>query len=260
MFKIACHSLTWGNYYKDGSYSIESVLKEVKEAGFEGVELFEPISKLGSPQTLKALLDRYGLKLATLSGNLNLTSSNNKDMEEAKEKIRFLNALKIDAFMLCGGWIKDPKEKTDINFEKFTERLEVLSAFAQSLNVSVAYHPHLNCIAETKEDIDKLFKNVKLTKLCPDTGHLIAAGSNPIEVINKYHKEIKLIHLKDWDVKAKRFVELGSGIIDGGFGNIIEKIRAIGYNGWLVCELDETLKSPKESIKINRDFLSDLGL
>ncbi len=260
MFKIACHSLTWGNYYKDGSYSIESVLREVKEAGFEGVELFEPISKLGSPQALKALLDKYGLKLATLSGNLNLASSDNKDMGEAKEKVRFLNALKIDTFMLCGGWIKDPEEKTGINFEKFSERLETLSAFAQTLNVAVAYHPHLNCIAETKEDIDKLFKDVKFTKLCPDTAHLTAAGSNPIEVIDKYQKEIKLIHLKDWDAKAKRFVELGAGVIDGGFGGIIDKIKSIGYKGWLVCELDETLKSPKESAKMNREFLSSLGL
>lgn len=260
MFKIACHSLTWGNFYKEGSYSIESVLREVKEAGFEGVELFEPISKLGNPEALKSLLDKYDLKLATLSGNLNLTSADNKDMEEAKEKVRFLNVLKIDTFMLCGGWIKDPKEKTIINFEKFSERLEELSAFAQELNVSVAYHPHLNCIAETEEDIDKLFKNIKLTKLCPDTAHLTAAGSNPIEVINKYQKEIKLIHLKDWDVKAKRFVELGAGIIDGGFGNIMEKIRAIGYNGWLVCELDDTLKSPQESARINRRFLKNIGV
>ncbi|MBM3254394.1 MAG: TIM barrel protein [Candidatus Omnitrophica bacterium] len=260
MFKIACHSLTWGNYYKNGSYSIESILKDIKEAGFEGVELFEPLSKFGSPQQLEALLDKYGLKLATLSGNLNLTSSDNKDMEEAEERIRFLNTLKVDTFMLCGGWIKNPREKSDINFERFSERLEKLSSFAKELNVSVAYHPHLNCITETKGDIDKLFKNIKLTKLCLDTAHLTAAGSNPIEIIKKYQSEIKLIHLKDWDAKLKRFTELGAGVIGGGFWDIVEQIKFIGYEGWLVCELDETLKNPQESARINRRFLKGIGL
>jgi inosose dehydratase len=260
MFKIACHSLTWGNYYKDGDYPIELVLKEVSEAGFEGIEIFEPISRLGSPQGLKELLDKYNLKLATLSGNLNLSSPDNKDMEEAKEKVRFLNSLKIGTFMLCGGWIKSISEKTDDNFRKFSERLEELAGFAQEMGVQIAFHPHLGCIVETKEDIERLFKDVELTGLCLDTAHLTAAGSNPMDVIKRYSKELKLVHLKDWDAQEKRFVELGKGIIGDALSGIIKEIGGAGYSGWLVCELDETRRTPEESARINRKFLKDRGV
>ena len=89
MFKIGCHSLTWGNYHKDSDYSIDSVCAQVKEAGFSGIELFEPVTKLESPESLKKRLNMHGLELATLSGNLNLDSPDNKDMDEARKNSVF---------------------------------------------------------------------------------------------------------------------------------------------------------------------------
>ncbi|MFH0838582.1 MAG: sugar phosphate isomerase/epimerase [Candidatus Omnitrophota bacterium] len=260
MVKIACHSLTWGNFYKDKPYPIENVLKDVKESGFDGVELFEPITRFGEPRVFQKLLRAHGLALATLSGNLNLTSADNKDMEEAKEKIRFLHSLGITTFMLCGAWMSDTSQKTDTNFKNYSARLEELSKYAKGFNVDVAFHPHLNTLVETGEDIERLYKHISITKLCIDIAHLAARGSDPIGVIKQYAPQTKLIHLKDWDAGEKRFVELGKGVLRDTLKDIIAQIKATGYAGWLVCELDETRISPKESAKINRTFLKTIGL
>ena len=161
----------------------------------------------------------------------------------------------LHTFMLCGAWIKDPAEKSDENFNRFAVRLEELSSFAAGLDINVAFHPHIGTLAETKDDIDKLFKDIKVAKLCIDTAHITAAGSDPIEVIKEHKDRLELVHLKDYDTTRKVFVELGEGIVTPHFRDIISEIESCGYSGWFVCELDETSRTPQESVKMNREFL-----
>jgi inosose dehydratase len=106
--------------------------------------------------------------------------------------------------------------------------------------------------------------------MCPDTGHLRAGGSDPLEVFRTYRSRIIYMHYKDWNPELVTprtaqtgnrggFVELGKGVID--FPAITEFLLSTGYDGWVMIELDRSPTTPIESVKNNLDYMTKkLGL
>ncbi|KPK38221.1 MAG: hypothetical protein AMJ78_10315 [Omnitrophica WOR_2 bacterium SM23_29] len=256
-FKIGCHTLTWSNYFKD--YSLKDALWEIKQAGYDGVECFEPLSRLGAIGLFKMELEEEGLQLASLSSNVRVSEDEKSDLSEAKEKVSFGSHFGIASLMTTGGWTQDGLKKEAKSYKALCKRLDLLSQFASKFDVQVAFHNHLDTIVEDERDILNLLEFSKSIKLCIDTGHLVAAGSDPSEVMKKYATSIALVHLKDWDPKGKDFVELGRGILRDKIKNILETLEAINYTNWIIVELDRTTSTPFESAKISRDFLKEVG-
>lgn len=256
-FKIGCHTLTWANYFKD--YSLKDALWEIKQAGYDGVECFEPLSKLGSVGLFKMKLEEESLQLASLSSNIRVSEDEKSDLSEAKEKISFGSHFGIPSLMATGGWTNDGLKKEAKSYKTLCKRLDLLAQFASKFNIQIALHNHLDTIVEDERDILNLLEFSKSIKLCIDTGHLVAAGSDPSEIIKKYATSIALVHLKDRDPMAKDFVELGRGVLRNKIKNILETLEAINYTNWIIVELDRTTSTPFESVKISRDFLKEVG-
>jgi sugar phosphate isomerase/epimerase len=91
--------------------------------------------------------------------------------------------------------------------------------------------------------------NPKYVQFCADVGHMTAMGLDVVPVVKKYAARLAVSHWKDFDPKlpgpdylgdgAKGdFVEVGKGVVD--FRGLTELYREIGYNGWVMLELDRT--------------------
>ena len=76
--------------------------------------------------------------------------------------------------------------------------------------------------------------------LAPDTGHLAAGGSDPVEVFETYRDRIVHAHFKDYRRPSGggrgRFLPLGEGDID--FPALVRIMRDARFDGWADVELD----------------------
>lgn len=256
-FKIGCHTLTWGNYLRD--YSIKDALWEIREAGYDGVEIYDALSRLGPESALRMQLGEVGLELATLSSDIKVTGDENRDLAEAKEKVFFASHFGVKAIMATGGWSRNGLAKDPKSYKALGRRLDSLAQYASRFGMQIAFHNHLDTIVEDERDILNLLEFSGAAKLCVDTGHLAAAGSDPVEVIGKYAASIALIHLKDWGPRMRDFVELGRGVLGRKIKNILASLERANYTNWIIVELDRTSSTPFESARISRDFLREIG-
>ncbi len=255
--KIGCHTLTWGNYLRD--YPLKDVLCEIKEAGYDGAEIFDPLPRLGSAALLKTQLDEAGLELASLSANVRVTPDEKADIAEAREKAYFAGQFGVEALMVTGGWKGDGLSKDVKSYKALCKRLDSLAEYSSRFNVKIAFHNHLDTIVEDERDIMDLLEFSKSVKLCLDTGHLAAAGSDPAAVIERCRSSVALVHLKDWDPAARDFTELGRGKLCHNMKNILASLERINYTNWIIVELDRTSSTPLESARSSRDFLRGIG-
>jgi len=102
--------------------------------------------------------------------------------------------------------------------------------------------------------------------LNPDTGHLLAGGSDPLEVFRTYRSRIHYMHFKDWDpnmVTARTaetgrkggFPELGEGIVP--LPQIAEFLLQTGYDKWVMIEIDSSRTTPLDSATKDLKYMTD---
>lgn len=137
------------------------------------------------------------------------------------------------------------------------------------------FHHHVGTWVQTPEEIDHLLE-MSDVGLCLDSGHLLLAGGDPIEAVERWGMRIEQVHVKDARLEVLRsarsmeevwaggaFCPLGEGNVDvSGF---VHAIANGGYSGWVVVEQDRVLR-PGESVAAiaeeqasNRRVLQDLG-
>jgi inosose dehydratase len=259
-FKIACHLIQWaGEEKKD----MERVLKEVADAGYEGVEGLWA----NSPEDLVnigAMAGKLGLHVVNiLSDDLNNRFKFNLTLGNRVAEIP--PCLRRD----YGG-----EQPRDEDYKRAAESIGKICDLARSYNIKPVHHVHLGTIIETAKDAELMLRYAQGLYLLLDTGHMTAANSNPVDIIQSYGDRIAHVHLKD--VRARDpeawkkgrgkfgedawFEELGKGNLGLDIPAVLEKLERIGYEGWVVVEQDHvTAHSPKETAKINRMYLKSLG-
>ena len=99
---------------------------------------------------------------------------------------------------------------------------------------------------QTPGEIDRLLEGTDVALLL-DSGHLTAAGGDPVQAARDWRDRVAHVHVKDvrlsvleatptWDDAWRRgaFCELGTGDVDlrGFFGQLG------AYSGWIVVEQD----------------------
>ena len=136
------------------------------------------------------------------------------------------------------------------------EYMNDLAEEFQKLGIKCVFHPHLTTLAQNAEDIDRLYEyaDKRLIGLLLDTAHLLAVGEDPAKIVRRYSNRIEHCHLKD--LGKGKFLELGEG--DVNFPEVIHALVDVGYNGWLIAELDVPWKSAYESAKANKEYMDRL--
>src|SRR5581483_3258537 len=108
------------------------------------------------------------------------------------------------------------------------------------------FHHHMGTAVQTPDEVERLLELADVGLLL-DTGHLIAAGGDPVRALRAWRDRVDHVHLKDvrqailrcaggWDEawRGGVFCELGSGEAD-----LVAFLAELdGYDGWLVVEQD----------------------
>ena len=127
----------------------------------------------------------------------------------------------------------------------------IATAVRESTGLRTAFHHHCATYVETPEEIAALMQRTSsgVLGLCLDTGHATFGGGDPVMLVDRYGDRIWHVHFKDcsraiadraradaWDyvtaIRHGLFCELGRGQVD--FPGIHDRLRAHGYNGWVV--------------------------
>lgn len=131
---------------------------------------------------------------------------------------------------------------------------DAVAALAGEHGLKTVLHPHVGTLVETPEEIDA-FASGSSVDLCLDTGHVLAAGGDPVAVAQRWSSRIAHVHVKDVDaslatsvlegeltyaeaVRAGMYRPLGGGDVD--LAGVVAALGP-GYDGWWVLEQDVML-------------------
>lgn len=252
-----------------GEIPLEQCLDEMVRAGYQGCELGNKFPK--NLSQLKKTVNHYGLQVCSdwIGTELTQKSRYNDTLEHFSRRVEFLRELGVKALKVCEcGHSLQQSEKpifsTKVRFSveqwnALFAGLERMGEIANKAGMYVAYHQHLGTGVESEHELDRLMANTdpKCVTLLPDTGHLYAAGMNPVEIFDRYRERINYIHLKDVRknilIEAKRkgysfmdavragmFSVPGDGCID--FAPIFKLLKKTNFSGWMVVEAEQDPK------------------
>jgi inosose dehydratase len=279
----------------------DDMLDWMVDIGFEGTELGMP-GFLGDGTRVHERLSTRGLELvgAFLPQHFSRAEKADEDRAWLREAIQLVKdgspagsrpfAVLSDQFdepdrRAFSGRIPEHPEAwlPAARFDTLIDNLHRAAEVCRSEGLEPVLHPHAGTYIETADEIARVMDGIdpSLIGLCLDTGHFRFGGADPTKSVNDYHELIRHVHIKDCrtsvmdDVKAEGkgleealrrgvFCQLGLG--DSGIDAVIGALRTHGYDGWLVIEQDQALRStdtPESVIGVqraNRDYLRRLGI
>ncbi len=265
-----------------GDIPLLQCLTEMKEAGYTGCELGNKFPK--QPAELADLLHRFDLTLTTdwIGTTFTVQNSFRDSLNHFKERVQFLQPFGVTALKVCevGHAVMQtdgPIFATNVSFTAdqwslLLTGLNEASKIASDHGMYIAYHHHLGTGVQNNEQIERLMHECASITLLPDTGHLFAAGIDPLAIFKKYASRIKYVHLKDVrknimqqaqiarftfmdSVRAGLFTVPSDGCLD--FVALFEELKEMDFSGWLVVEAeqDPQLAPPLLYAKKARAFL-----
>jgi inosose dehydratase len=269
--KLGYQTNTWGGVFghpagvtsvKDLVYlapgATEQAVVEIAAAGYQGFELFDGnlVAYEQRKDAFRSLLQETGLKLLAVYCGANFIYPDilPDELWRINRASAMASELGAKHLVVGGGAIRAAGIRDD-DYAWLADSLNQVMDIAQKNGLIANYHPHHGTIVATPEQITKIFTKTSIG-FCPDTGHILEAGGDPIEMIRTYGNRIPYIHLKDYGNGG--FLPLGQGQVD--VRGVVEALQAVGYDGWITVELDMYAGPPKEAAEIAIRFLEQQGL
>jgi inosose dehydratase len=246
--------------------TLETCLRESREAGFSGVETGGKFPK--SAAELRPRLEAHGLALASgwYSGTV-LDAPD--DLAEEKDRVAAQLALFRSLGAPClaygetAGTIQNQRNAplatrrrlSEDEIKAYGRRLTRFAEHCADAGVPLAFHHHMATAIETERDLDLLMRHTGgAVGLLFDAGHMRFAGGDVLRVIGTHGKRIIHVHAKDVRgpviaaldrgrqsfldaVLAGAFTVPGDGTID--FTAVVQRLADVGYEGWFVVEAEQ---------------------
>ncbi len=299
MIKVANAPVSWGaiEFESDrGGLEYAQVLDEIRETGYEGTELGDWGFLPTEPEHLANELAARELMLlgAFVQASLWDPASHDDGRARALRAAHLMAAAGADqAFIILSdnnatievrtqnaGRIRPEHGLNESQWRALGEGVDLIAqAVFDGTGLRTTFHHHGGGYVETPAEVEELLGRTKpdMLGLCLDTGHFALGGGDPAEAIRSFGDRIWHIHIKDFDpavaarskqedwdyldlVREGVFSELGKGKVD--FPAVLNAMRAMGYDRWIVVEQDlfPGTGTPKESAIRNRDYLRRLGI
>jgi inosose dehydratase len=240
-----------GAYYVSTGADAEAIAG-IAAAGYEQIEIFDGnlLAYEGREAAFRDLLEKNKVSLLAVYCAANFIYGEIRDEElyRIEKAAAFAKKFGASEIALGGGATRYDGIRED-DYKKLATALDKTAAIAAGLGMRASYHPHLGSLVQTPEQLDRLMSLAKIC-LCPDTGHVVAGGGDPVAIVKKYADRIRYIHLKDI-TKDGLFCPLGEGVID--FLAIIDALK--GRNVLYAIECDGYSGRPEDAAKITADYL-----
>ena len=213
--------------------SPDRVLDAIAAAGYAGTEL-GPLGYLGRDAELRDRLATRGLALAGAFVELRFGDGDYSALEDTLDVLDGFDAKPVLSD-------RGPRDG-DVDLAGVRAAAEL----ARSRGFEPTFHHHMGTRVQTPFEIERLLAGTDVGLLL-DTGHLTAAGGDPVAGLRDWRDRVDHLHVKDvrldvlrtareWDEawRGGVFCELGAGEVDlAGFLAALD-----GYSGWLVVEHD----------------------
>ena len=286
--KLGIAPIAWSNDDMPelgGDTPLEQCLSEASEAGFSGIESGGKFPKKSNE--LIPLLDKYNLKLCSgwYGANLRINSVK-EEIELIQDQLKLFQDCKAPCIVFAevsDSIAGDPKrplstrpKMTADEWIIYCKKISEIGKYLEDQGMPLAYHHHMGTVIETQKDTERLLENTSdQVKLILDTGHMLFAGGNSIEVANNFKERIIHVHCKDMRKKVLEkslkedfsfrqaflegaFTVPGDGFID--YEPLLTFLKKNNYNGWLVVEAeqDPAKANPLEYARIGHNYLSNV--
>ncbi|ABC93403.1 putative myo-inositol catabolism protein (plasmid) [Rhizobium etli CFN 42] len=250
----------------------DKILDSVQASGVTGVELtFSPfnwqdaIKTYGSIDGFAAELARRGLTLCSgffaeleAAGDFTAPEAQRALIDKAERYADFLKACGSD-IMVIGAPLRQTLGAQPVQFHDFdrakaiADFLNRLGATLHARGVRLALHTEAHSIFAAARDVDlmMLLTDPAYVHMCPDTAHIIVAGSDPVQLVDRHHERMIIAHWKDavgpmpadtpidkqiHERHQPYFCGFGLGRVD--WPAWIRLLRDKAYEGWAILELD----------------------
>jgi len=231
----------------------EYIFKTVSDIGYDDIEIPLNEPKNIDIQLVKKMSKKFNIDVTTsvaLPANANFMSINEKEIEYAKSFMK--NCIQIASSIgssVLGGVIYAPWGETNVNktskaFKSLIDNLKDVDKYAKSLGVKLCIEPvnrfESNVINTANEGLSLIEKiDSDNIFILLDTFHMNIEEKDITSTIKRVGKKIGHFHTCENDRGIP-----GTGHIP--WKNIIEALKAIDYDGYLVFEAfkaPETLKA-----------------
>ena len=217
------------------------MLDVIADAGFRGIEVFQPPSELPkNPNDFLAMLRPRGLSL------LGLTGGTLTDRVDYLRSATFLPQ-EVKPYLYVDNWGVKAKQY-------YTEGFQL------------AVHPHYLKQVEDHDHALRLLQDHDKLKYLPDCAHS-AIISDPFQKqLLQFEKRLAAVHIKDWHpgfgrsspLYARGFCELGKG--RANVAAVLEYLQKnLRFSGWVIVELDYAEGIPEEAVYNAAAWLQSQG-
>ncbi|SRR5579883_2407067 len=291
--KIGSAPDSWGVWFPSDPRQTpwNRYLDEVAAAGYEWTEL-GPYGYLPTDlPTLRAELDRRGLKVSATVAISHLEDPAAwPDLERqvlgggellATLGARFLVLIDDTYSNLFTGRSTRPSR---LDADEWKRLIEVTHRMAELVRdrfgLQLVQHPHAETHIEYEDQIEAFLEQTdpQLVGLCLDTGHHAYRGGDPVAFFRRHHARIPYLHLKSVDGAKQKWVEReqipfaiavgndmfcepSQGVVD--FAAFRDALQEVGYNGWATVEQDmypAPFDKPLPIARRSREYLRSIGL
>jgi inosose dehydratase len=263
--KLAAAPISWGVSEVPGwgvQLDPDRVLAEIVDAGLAATELGPRGFLPADPAAIRARLAPHGLGLVGgfVPAVLHRKTDRDAELARVEESAALLADAGAAVLVLAAptgvSGYEAPYRPDAAEWEVLRGGIAEAQEIGARRGLAVAFHPHYGTVVEREADVRRLLETTDVP-ICLDTGHLLAAGADPLAVARAAGARIAHVHLKDVDaplaarvrarelgyreaVRAGLYRRLGEGDLD--LGGLLEILRAEGYDGWHVLEQDLVLE------------------
>ena len=284
--KLGVSPIAWSNDDMPelgGKTTLEQCLNEASKAGFTGIEAGGKFPKKSSELIPKLKVENLNLCSGWYGANL-LKNGAKEEFSLMKDQLKLFKDCKSPCIVFAEvtnsiqgdpntPLSKKPKLSED-DWDKLISRINEISKMMADENMPLAYHHHMGTVIETENETERLMENtIESVKLLIDTGHMLFAQGNSINLIKNFSEKLIHVHCKDirkdvLDKSLKNDSSFRKAFLDGAFtvpgdGCIdykpfLKTLKDKNYSGWLVVEAeqDPAKANPFEYAKIGYNYLS----
>lgn len=267
--------------------TFEQCVSEMALAGFTGSEVGNKYPK--NPETLKKALALRNMEICNQWFSSFLITKPFAEVEkDFRAQLTFLKAVgakiigaseqsysiqgKQDAPIFGKKYVMN-----DAEWKTFCEGMNRLGKIAKDeYDIALTFHHHMGTVVQNPDEVERMMANTdaEYVSLLFDTGHFTYCGADPLEMVTKYIKRIKHVHLKDIrpavvkqvkdenrsfldGVRMGAFTVPGDGCIN--FDPIFKVLAENKYKGYMLVEAeqDPAKANPLEYAIKARKFITE---